>query len=206
MPMMEPQQTLHLKERIKVAESKLILKEVIVVEGKDDESAVKAALDAEVISTHGYGISAATIKLIEEAYNRCGIIIFTDPDYAGNNIRRKLSEKFPEAKHAYISREAGRKKNDIGVENASPETIRKALEAAHAEVKDAEERFTMEDLFNLGLAFGDEAARLRDRTGEILGIGYCNSKTLLKRLNNYGITKEELLSAIEAARANAEKK
>lgn len=182
-----------------MAESKKILKEVIVVEGKDDESAVKAALDAEVISTHGYGISAATIKLIEEAYNRCGIIIFTDPDYAGNNIRRKLSEKFPDAKHAYISREAGRKKDDIGVENASPDAIRKAIAAAHAEMKDREETFTMEDLFSLGLAFGEKAAVLRDSVGEILGIGYCNSKTLLKRLNNYGVTREELAEAVEKA-------
>ena len=65
-----------------------MIKEVIVVEGRDDEAAVKKAVDAEIITTHGYGISQKTYRRIEEAYERCGIIIFTDPDFAGENIRK----------------------------------------------------------------------------------------------------------------------
>ena len=40
------------------------INEVIVVEGRDDTCAVKRAVDAETIETHGYGITAATWKLI----------------------------------------------------------------------------------------------------------------------------------------------
>ena len=36
------------------------INEVIVVEGRDDTRAVKRAVDAETIETHGYGITAAT--------------------------------------------------------------------------------------------------------------------------------------------------
>ena len=172
-----------------------MIKEVIVVEGKDDEAAVKKAVDAEIIITHGYGISQKTYKRIEEAYDRCGIIIFTDPDYAGENIRKKLSQRFPHAKHAFISKEAGTRDDDIGVENASPSAIIKALSGARAESRQKNELFSMGDMVNAGLCGGEEAAARRNRLGEILGIGYGNTKTFIRRLNNYGITVEEFNTA-----------
>lgn len=38
------------------------LKEVIVVEGKDDTAAIKRALDADTIETNGSAISESTIE------------------------------------------------------------------------------------------------------------------------------------------------
>ncbi len=172
-----------------------MIKEVIVVEGRDDEAAVKQAVDAEIITTHGYGISQKTYRRIEEAYERCGIIIFTDPDFAGENIRKKLSGKFPNAKHAFISRQAGTKDGDIGVENASPESIRAALEKTRTEVCRPAALFSMADMVDAGLCAGTDAANKRNLIGEALGIGYGNTKTFLRRLNNYGITREEFFEA-----------
>lgn len=37
----------------------------------------------------------------------------------------------------------------------------------------------------------------REKLGEILGIGYANAKQFLNRLNNFGITREEFLKAME---------
>lgn len=174
-----------------------MIREVIVVEGKDDEAAVKKAVEAQVLITHGFGISGKTWKMIGEAYHRCGIIILTDPDYAGENIRRKLAERFPEAKHAFISREVGTRDDDIGVENASPEAIRRALEKVRTEQQTEGERFTMADMVALGLCAGEGAAARRSRLGEILGIGYANTKTFLNRLNHYGVTEEEFAEALK---------
>ena len=42
-----------------------MIKEVIVVEGKDDVSAVKAAVDAEVITTNGFGYGKELIDLLK---------------------------------------------------------------------------------------------------------------------------------------------
>ena len=61
----------------------MIIKEVIVVEGRDDTAAVKRACEAETIETHGYGIRKETWDLMDMAYRSKGIIIFTDPDRAG---------------------------------------------------------------------------------------------------------------------------
>lgn len=174
-----------------------MIKEVIVVEGKDDEAAIKKALDAEIIITHGFGISKSTYKRIEEAYLRCGIIIFTDPDHAGEEIRKKLSKRFPQAKHAFISREAGTKGDDIGVENASPESIISALNKVRTEVENSEDIFSMADMMSAGLCGNDSAAERRNIIGNYLGIGYGNTKTFLRRLNHYGVTLEEFKDAYE---------
>lgn len=48
----------------------LKIKEVIVVEGRDDVTAVKRAVDAELIITQGFGIREETFELIEEAQKK----------------------------------------------------------------------------------------------------------------------------------------
>lgn len=174
----------------------MIVKEVIVVEGRDDTAAIKRALDAETIETHGYGIRRQTWELIEKAYREKGIIIFTDPDFAGNEIRKKLSKKFPDAGQAYLSRKDATKAGDIGIENADPDSIIEALEKAHYTLEEKREEFTIQDMAQFGLAGGTEAAARRDRLGKKLGIGYSNSKQFLKKLNQYGITREEFLEKV----------
>ena len=167
------------------------IEQIIVVEGRDDESAVKAAVDAQVIVTSGFGISKETWKRIEKAYNGPGIIIFTDPDFAGESIRRRIEERFPGSRHAYLDREDARKNLDIGIENASAESILTALEKAKFTITEDGDLFNMDDLLSFGLAGTAQSAHWRSRMGKALGIGYCNTKTFLARLNGYGITREE---------------
>ena len=64
-----------------------MLKEVIVVEGKSDTAAIRRALEADTIETGGFTLAASTLRKIEAAYKKRGIIILTDPDGAGNRIR-----------------------------------------------------------------------------------------------------------------------
>lgn len=173
------------------------IREIIVVEGRDDTAAVKRAVEAETIETHGFGITKETLGLIEKACGDRGIIIFTDPDHAGEEIRKKLTEKFPDAKQAYLSQKSAAKGDDIGVENAEPEAIREALEKARAEKENAEKTFSMEDLMKAGLSGRPSSKEKRQRAGEILGIGYGSSKRFLGKLNNYGITREEFEEAVE---------
>ncbi|MBE6032773.1 MAG: ribonuclease M5 [Firmicutes bacterium] len=168
-----------------------MIREIIVVEGRDDERAVRAAVDAEIIATHGFGISAATFSRIEKAAESRGIIIFTDPDHAGEQIRKRLEKRFPDAKHAFLPREEAEKAGDIGIENASPESIREALGKARASVLQDAAEFTQADLYRYGLAGEEGSAERRDKLGKALGIGYGNAGTFLRRLNHYGITREE---------------
>ena len=106
-----------------------------------------------------------------------------------------VEAKFPEAKQAYLTQEEAWKNGDIGIENAKPEDIRDALSKARATAAQKNNTFSNSDLFELGLAGGDNAAQLRNQIGRKLGIGYGNTKLFLRRLNEYGITREELEDA-----------
>ena len=189
---------------------RLKVKEAVIVEGRDDTINIARALDCLTIETHGFGIKKETIDLIEKAYREIGIIIFTDPDYSGEEIRRKLKARFPDAMHAYISREDAAKNGDIGVENASPEVIRYAIMKARKGKKhDKDDRnsfmFTLESLENAGLSGNEGSKERRERLGSLLGIGYGNVKSFLNKLNRFGISKEEFdeaLSTIDNKRNN----
>lgn len=173
-----------------------MIKEIIVVEGKDDISAVKKAVNAELIATGGFGITEETIKRIQTAADRRGVIIFTDPDFAGEKIRGIISSKIKNAKHAFLPKNKAIKDGDIGIENALPEDIIDALSKARVELSEPREEFTKGDLIECGLIGESNSSIKRDIIGRILGIGYCNSKQFLKRLNNYGITRDEFEESI----------
>lgn len=182
-----------------------MIKEIIVVEGRDDILAIKRAVDAEIIATNGFGINEDKLRQIETAAKKRGIIIFTDPDFAGEKIRRMISKRVKNCKHAFIPREKAIKDGDIGVENASPQAIIDALKKARAETKGKRIEFTKNDLVKYGLSGTKNAGEKRDELGKILGIGYCNSKQFLNRLNNYGITREEFLEAIRRINSDYER-
>lgn len=185
-------------------DGKPYFRQVIVVEGRDDTAAVLRAVDAATIETHGYGISAETWKRLEAAYEKNGLIIFTDPDHAGEEIRRRVGEKFPLAAHAYLSRSRAEKKGDIGIENARPEDIADALLAAHTpggpdeSGAPAAERVAWEDVIRAGLSGRPDSASRREKVGSALGIGYANAEAMLRRMNALGVSKSDFEAALRA--------
>lgn len=172
-----------------------MIKEVIVVEGRDDITAVKRAVNCELIATGGFGFPKGVMERIKTAQKKKGVIIFTDPDFAGEKIRKKIAAEIPECKHAFLPREQAEKNGDIGIENASPESIREALEKVRTETKEKRTEFTQSDLLRYGLIGSDNSSEKRDKIGRILGIGYGNSKQFLNRINNYGVLRAEFEEA-----------
>ena len=174
-----------------------MIKEVIVVEGRDDITAVKRALDVEVIATGGFGYNKKLVETLRTIADRSGIIILTDPDYAGEQIRKNLASQIKNCKHAFLPQGKALKKDNIGVENARPEDIIEAIMKAKPEDVYRKALFTKEELLAVGLIGGSGSRDRRERLGDILGIGYSNGKQLLNRLNNFGINREEFEEAIE---------
>lgn len=173
-----------------------MLKEVLVVEGKMDTAAISKALQAETIETGGFTLAPYTLKKIQAAYEKRGIIILTDPDGAGERIRKYLTERFPRAGQAFVPKVDATANNDVGIEQASPEAIRLALSKVRFHEFEPRSEFSSRDLFVFGLSGSTEASVRRDRLGAILGIGYANAKQFLLRLNNYGVTREEFDAAV----------
>lgn len=173
-----------------------MIKEVIVVEGRDDTVAIKRAVEADTIETGGSAINEVTLRKIALAQERRGIIIFTDPDHAGERIRKIVANRVPGCKHAFLRESDATKGDDIGVENASPEAIREALSRVRSEMAGEEALIDWQDLIEAGLIVHPEASSRRRFMGEVLGIGYCNGKQFHKRLAIFKISREEFASAL----------
>lgn len=168
-----------------------MLKEVLVVEGKMDTVAIRKAVSAETIETGGFALTPYTLDKIKAAYIKRGIIILTDPDGAGERIRKYLTERFPNAGQAFVPKADATAHNDVGIEQANPEAIRKALSTVRFHEIELRMEFSSRDLFLQGLSGTVCAGQRRAILGAKLGIGYGNAKQFLTRLNNYGVTREE---------------
>lgn len=183
-------------------ESPLKIKEVIVVEGKDDTAKIRQAMDADTIETNGSAINEEILERIRHAKEKRGIIIFTDPDYPGQRIRHIVDQAVPGCKHAFLTQDEARAKNphhnSLGIEHASLESIRKALGKVYELTENAEGEISKEDLIHHRLIGVKEASERRRILGKHLKIGHTNGKQLLKRLNQFQITKQEFEAALKA--------
>lgn len=176
----------------------LKIKETIVVEGRDDVSAVKRAVNAEVLEVNGFAVrKKSTLEKIKFASETTGVIVLCDPDFAGEKIRKTIENYVPGVKHAYISRKEGEKNGDIGVENANPEAIINALEGAKFKETEEIKIYTMEDMQYYSLTGTPNSKELRQELGKILRIGYGNGKQFLNKLNHYGINRELLEKTLD---------
>jgi ribonuclease M5 len=187
-----------LQKCFKFLEGKMKIKEIIVVEGKDDTVAIHRAVEADTIETNGSAVSRSTLEKIKHAQEKRGVIIFTDPDYPGERIRKKVSEYVQGCKHAFLHKKDAIPKHGrgIGVEHAAPEAIREALSEAYLVNEVPPEVVTKEDLIDAGLIGGPKAKERREKLGEKLRIGYTNGKQLHKRLMMFEISKEEFRQAL----------
>lgn len=184
------------------------IKEIIVVEGKSDTEAIRRAVQADTIETNGSEIREETMEMIRLAQKKRGVIIFTDPDYPGERIRKLIDQQVPGCKHAFLDKsdaESNRAGESLGIEHASPEAIRQALEDVHETSHvPPKEAVSWQDLLKAGLIGSEQAGRRREKVGRLLKIGYCNGKQFYKRLNRFHISPQRFWEAV--ARVEQEEK
>lgn len=180
--------------------TKLKIEEIIVVEGKDDTRRLQEVVEADTIETIGSAINDEILEQIEHAQETRGVIVFTDPDFPGEKIRKTIMEYVPQAKHAFLPREQARpkRKGSLGVEHASNQAILEALEKVVTPVfSDEEPEIPRQLLLSYGLIAGEKAKEKREKLGDELRIGYTNGKQLPKRLKMFRITVEEFEEAMK---------
>lgn len=177
------------------------ISEIVVVEGKDDTKRLQQVLEVDTIETNGSALNEETLNKIAHAQKVRGVIVFTDPDFPGEKIRKQIMAVVPEAKHAFISRAKGvpkKKHGSLGVEHASDDSIIQALKDVSTPTTELfESEITIEDLIQFGLIAGNGAKVRREKLGELLNIGYTNGKQLKKRLGMFQISKEKFLDAMK---------
>jgi len=143
----------------------LKIKEAIVVEGNYDKIKLSQLVDTTIIVTDGFMIfkNKSMLNMIGALADKQGVIVFTDSDRAGfqirNHIKNSLSGK--NIKHAYIPDIKGKEKRKekpskegfLGVEGISDQIILDALKDSITLIDEKNERkITKSDLCIMGFS------------------------------------------------------
>ncbi|MDR2465444.1 MAG: ribonuclease M5 [Streptococcaceae bacterium] len=175
------------------------IEEIIVVEGKSDTKRLQEVLDVVTIETNGSAIDDEILQQIEHAERVRGVIIFTDPDFSGEKIRKMIMQHVPTAKHAFLPRSKAKPKSrtkgrSLGVEHASNVEIISAIQSVSTPIVDPTyEEIPRALLVEYGLLAGKNSKQRREKLGDELRIGYTNGKQLVKRLKMFRIERDEFL-------------
>ncbi len=185
------------------------IREVVLVEGKYDKIALSQIIDATIMTTDGFGIfrNEERRALLRRMGEERGILLLTDSDGGGTQIRAYLSGILPQGKvkHLYIPRIAGKERRKrtasragvLGVEGMEPDVLRLLFEPHRADApRRAGREISAVDFYTHGLSGGDNASVTRARLCEVLGFPALTAKQLLSALNCL-YTYEEFLSVLE---------
>ena len=169
------------------------IKEIIVLEGKSDTALLKELFEVDTIETHGLALDKKTLELIKEANKTRGAIVLTDPDFPGKKIRDQIQAVVPNCKHAFVSKKDATGKKKLGIAEANKEAVVLALENVVSFDVD-NQSITWHEFIDLDI-IGNKQRRLL--VYNLFNLGYGNVKTLFKRLNMVGISKEDVLKKLD---------
>jgi ribonuclease M5 len=164
------------------------IKEIIVVEGKSDYTLLKSFLDVEIIITNGSEISVETLELIKKANEEKGVIVLTDPDYPGMQIRNKINSYTHGCKNAFVEKKKAIRGKKVGIAETRKEDILEALENVVTFTNESKGDVSYNDLYELGFVGKADSKNKREKVSNYYHLGWCNGKNFLRRLNMFNIT------------------
>ena len=176
---------------------KMHFEPLLVVEGITDVAFIRSFLDADIITTNGSDVPRETIEYIKEVKKHRDVVVLTDPDSPGKRIRDVLDKEIPGLQHAFINKQDAIKKHKVGVAESNKEAILEALRFAFETTAAPKGNLTASDLHELGLSGNADASKNREKVAKVFHLGFGNAKTILKRLNVLGITKEQIKEVLD---------
>lgn len=181
--------------------------QAIVVEGKYDKIKLSSILDAVILVTNGFRIfrDPEKMALIQYYARTTGVIVLTDSDRAGFQIRNYLKGAVREGKlyHVYIPDIYGKEhrkekpsaEGKLGVEGIRKDVLLEAFAKAGVltdEVPEKADPITRYDLYELGLSGGADSKARRKALQKRLGLPDLLSAASLLEVLNTMMTRQEL--------------
>ncbi len=188
------------------------IKQAIIVEGRYDKIRLSSLVDAVIIQTDGFCIFKDEEKkaLIRSLARKTGIIILTDSDGAGFQIRSHLRSIVKEGEiiNVYIPDVLGKerrkrlpsKAGTLGVEGMSSEVLLEAFRKAGIIADTSPQKsdlITKADLMDYGLIGASDSAKLRAALQKELGLPELLSANMLIEILNVMYTREGFLKYLE---------
>ncbi len=181
------------------------IREAVIVEGKYDKIKLSNFLDALIVETNGFGIykDKERLAFIRRLAKERGIILLTDSDHSGFQIRNYIANGIPKdrIKHLYIPDIYGREKRKkepskegkLGVEGISDDILIKLFQSIGVECRSVfpKDRITNYDLFAAGVSGSANASQKRKKLLRSLDLPeFLSVNSLLSYLNSK-MTKDE---------------
>lgn len=190
----------------------LKIKEAVIVEGRYDKLKLSNILDTLIIETNGFSIykNKEKLKFIRRLAEERGIIIITDSDHSGFQIRNYVSAGIDKnkIKHIYIPDIYGKEKRKdkpskegkLGVEGMSESLLKELFENADisSQVSVNENPVTNYDLFELGLSGAPNAKEKKKELLKSLSLPeFLSTNSLLSYINS-SMTKEDFYNKVNS--------
>jgi ribonuclease M5 len=176
---------------------KLVIREVVIVEGRYDKITLSQVIDAHIIPTEGFAIFHNKEKqaLLRRLGEQHGLIVLTDSDGGGGQIRTLLANLLPKdkIKHLYTPAIKGKEKRKptaskaglLGVEGMDSELLYNLFLpfAQDAPTAARGREVTKVDFYTHGLSGGAGAQEKRERLAKHLGLPPLTANALLAAIN-----------------------
>ncbi len=188
-----------------MSEKRMItVKQPIIVEGKYDKIKLESVIDGLILTTDGFRIykDKEKLALIRAFAEKTGVIILTDSDGAGFQIRNHLKGCIKSGKihNVYIPdifgkekrKEKPSKEGKLGVEGIDTEVLLKAFADAgiFSEEEKRVEWLTRADMLDDGLMGTEKSGELRKKLTARLGLPERLSTSALMEVLNRLYTRE----------------
>lgn len=189
----------------------LKINEAVIVEGRYDKLKLSNILDTLIIETNGFGIykNKEKMKFIKKLALERGIIILTDSDHSGFQIRNFISAGIPKdcVRHIYIPDVFGKEKRKdkpskegkLGVEGMSEDLLLSLFERNHIKSQTVtnDNPVVNFDLYDLGFSGTENAKENKKKLLKALDLPeFLSTNSLLSYINS-SMTKDEFISIAE---------
>ncbi len=189
------------------------IREAILVEGRYDKNTLSQLVDTAIFESRGFGIfkDKEQLDLLRRVAEKRGLIVFTDSDGAGfvirNHVKSAIDNRY--LKHAYIPDVYGKerrktapgKEGKIGVEGMTKDVLLEALRRAGAtfegEAVTVSGGITKQDMMELGLSGGSDAAANRLKLLKKLDLPEKMSANAMLQAINVLYSKDEFVKLLE---------
>lgn len=186
----------------------LKIKEAVIVEGRYDKIKLSNILDTLIVETNGFGIykDKERLSFIKKLALQRGIVVLTDSDHSGFQIRSYISSGIPKdrIKHIYIPDIYGKEKRKaqpskegkLGVEGISEKLLLELFEKADISAQQCAENddpVTSCDLFELGITGTPNAKANKKKLIKALDLPeHLSTNSLLSYINS-SMTKKNFI-------------
>lgn len=173
--------------------NKINIDGVLIVEGKDDVSYLSSFINVYFFITNGYDLSKEKIDFLNYASKRNKLIIFTDPDDAGNNIRKKLKENVSPIYEAKVKLVIRKNKKKTGIAEIEKEEIMSSLKEYISDKEINKNNYRLSSLISLS----DNPKEKREKLIKKYHLVRGNNKLIEEQLNILKIDVAEIKGELD---------